>query len=183
MGRPKALIRYRGDTFLDRLIGLYRAAGVSPVVVLGRGAELIRSGVGRGDAAVWVINPDPARGQTSSLQEGLRALPADCAGFFIHPVDTPAVELETISQIRVAFESPSRPLLVVPRFDGRRGHPVLARGGLSQEFLALGASGTARDVIHAHIAETQYVDVADPGILKDIDTPEDYDRLIREEQA
>ena len=181
MGRPKALAQYRGETFLDRLIGLYNAAGVQPVVVLGHGAETIRRGLQRIEEAIWVVNPEPSRGQLSSLQEGLRALPEGYGGFFIHPVDTPAVEAETVSRLQEEFRRTPRMLLFVPCFEGKRGHPVLARADLGEEFLALGEGATARDVIHGRVGETMYLDAGDPGILKDIDTPDDYERLMREE--
>jgi len=78
-------------------------------------------------------------------------------------------------------ECPSAPL-VIPRYRGRRGHPVLAARPLIPEFLALPPDGQAREVIHRHLGEALQVDTEDPGIVEDVDTPEAYQRLLDAEQ-
>jgi molybdenum cofactor cytidylyltransferase len=75
----------------------------------------------------------------------------------------------------------SRAAFVIPRCGGRRGHPVLMRGGLVGEMLALGEGATARDLVHARLTETVYVDVEDRRVGMDLDTPGDYEALKREE--
>jgi molybdenum cofactor cytidylyltransferase len=67
--------------------------------------------------------------------------------------------------------------LVIPRFQGRRGHPVCAARWLIPEFLALPVEAQAREIVHRHAAEACYVDVDDPGILRDVDDPEAYRSL------
>jgi molybdenum cofactor cytidylyltransferase len=69
-------------------------------------------------------------------------------------------------------------LLRVPRFQGRRGHPIWISRRLIPEFLALPASGAARDVVRRHAGETAFIDIEDPGILADIDDPEAYRNLL-----
>lgn len=170
MGSPKALLDYRGETFLDRLVRLFSARCAPVMVVLGANAEEIRA---RSSAAcTFVVNPDYRTGQTSSMQCGLRAVPADAAGVLFTLVDHPAVAPETIE----ALVQPG-PLLRVPRVDGRRGHPIWFSSALIPEFLALPPTGAARDVVRAHAAETEFVDVDDPGILADIDDPAAYRML------
>ena len=68
-------------------------------------------------------------------------------------------------------------LLIIPRFQGKHGHPVFAARAIADEILALRPTAQAREVIHGHIPETVYVDVDDPGILTDIDDREAYRRL------
>lgn len=178
MGRPKALLAISGETFVSRLLRVFRAAGAHVIVVTGAHDREIRAALD-GAGAEIVTNPDPARGMLSSLQEGLRRVPAHCeiAGF--HSVDTPLVSESTVASLRAELEQaqPDR-LMAVPRHGGRRGHPVLFRASLADEFLALASDATARDVIHAHRGDTVYIDVEDPGILIDIDTPDDYKRLV-----
>ncbi len=177
MGTPKALLDYRGETFLDRLIRVLGAFCDPVIVALGYHAEEIRAGARVG--ARFVVNPDPSRGQLSSLQTALAEVPADAEGFLFLPVDCPAPELETVKLIVDAFNSHDEPLLVIPRHDGRRGHPVCARRDLIAEFLALPAEGQAKEVVRRHADRTRYLDTFDEGVLADIDDPEAY-RILQE---
>lgn len=177
MGTPKALLDYRGETFLDRLIRVLGAVTDPVIVVLGYHAERIRAGAS-GDAT-FVINPEPERGQLSSLKTGLAALPSEAEGFAFIPMDCPAVREETVARLAQAFlaRDPST-LLVIPRCKDDRGHPVFASRAIAEELLALSADGQARDVIHRHVPRTQYVDVDDRGILTDVDDPAAYRHLL-----
>ena len=180
MGSPKALLEYRGETFIARLVRVLSRVCDPVIVVLGYHADAIRPTIQR--TATIVINPAPDRGQLSSLQTGLAALPDDFEGFLFIPVDSPAVEIETVERIAAEFRrrDPAT-LLVIPRtgFDegAKRGHPVFGARAIAEEILALPATAKASDVIHGHIPETVYVDVDDAGILTDIDDPEAYRRL------
>lgn len=176
MGTPKALLDYRGETFLARLVRVLGEACRPVMVVLGHNADTLWQQVP--PAANIVVNPDPSRGQLSSLQTALAALPAEAAGFAFIPVDSPAVEPATVAKLAQAFaRRQASTLLVIPRRSGRRGHPVFAARPLAAEFLALPPTAEARDVVHAHVDRTEYVEVDDPGIFTDIDDPEAYRRL------
>jgi len=176
MGSPKPLLEYRGETFVGRLVRIISRVCDPVIIVLGYHADAIRLAV-PGNAVV-VINPAPERGQMSSLQTALAALPSNADGFLFTPVDSPAVEVETVERLAAEFGSrDSHTLLVIPRFEGRRGHPVFAARAIAVELTALASTAQARDVIHNHISETAYVDVDDPGILTDIDDREAYRRL------
>ncbi|MGA9625068.1 MAG: nucleotidyltransferase family protein [Bryobacteraceae bacterium] len=172
MGFPKALLRYREETFLDRLAGLFGARCSPVIVVLGAEAERIR--VGGHPSATFVVNPDWARGQTTSMQCGLRAVPPEADGVLFTLVDHPAVAPATIDAL---LAGPRAALVRVPRYHGRRGHPIWFSRELVSEFLALPVTGAARDVVRSHTAQTQFLDLDDPGILADIDDPEAYRRL------
>jgi molybdenum cofactor cytidylyltransferase len=174
MGTPKALLDYRGETFLDRLIRVLGAVCDPVIVVLGYHAEEIRSKAhGR---VRFVVNPDPSRGQLSSLQTALAAVPEDAEGFLFVPVDCPAAEPETVRQIVETLLSTDA-LLAIPRYDGHNGHPVCARRELIAELLALPAEGQAKEVVRRHTA--RYLDTLDAGVLSDIDDPEAY-RVLQE---
>jgi molybdenum cofactor cytidylyltransferase len=172
MGSPKALLRYRDQTFLDTSIALFAAYCSPVIVVLGADADEIRGGVSRD--AVFVVNSDYRSGQTSSMQCGLRAVPADAEGVLFTLADHPAVAASTVD----ALAAEPRPLIRVPRFEGQRGHPVWFSRALIAEFLTLPAHGAARDIVHSHAAETEYLDVNDPGIIADIDDPATYRALL-----
>ncbi len=134
-------------------------------------------------SAQFVINPAPERGQLSSLQTGLAALPPEAEGVAFIPMDCPAVREETVARLADAFLARDpQTLLVIPRCKDQhgyhRGHPVFAARAIAAELLALPSDAQARDVIHGHVARTQYVDVDDPGILTDVDDPAAYRRLL-----
>ncbi|HEY2843125.1 MAG TPA: nucleotidyltransferase family protein [Bryobacteraceae bacterium] len=176
MGTPKALLDYRGETFVARLVRVLGKTCDPVIVVLGYGADVLRPEVP--PPARVVVNPDPGRGQLSSLQTALGALPANAGGFAFIPVDSPAVEEDTVATLARAFEQrDASTLFVIPRQDGKRGHPVFATPSIAAELLALSPTAEAREVVHAHVNRTQYVDVDDSGIFTDVDDPEAYRRL------
>lgn len=180
MGSPKALLEYRGETFIERLVRVLSRVCDPVIVVLGYHADAIRPKIEH--AATIAINPAPERGQLSSLQTGLAALPDDAEGFLFIPVDSPAVEIETVERVAAEFRRRDpETVLVIPRISldqkVSRGHPVFGTRSIAEEILALPPTAKASDVIHGHIPQTVYVDVNDAGILTDIDDPEAYRRL------
>src|SRR5262249_4125127 len=106
-------------------------------------------------------------------------------------VDHPAVEPATIDALlagpsaepdqprgsAATMLAAHLPLVRVPRHGGRRGHPIWFSRDLIPEFLALTATGAARAVVRADSAETEFLDLDDPGILADIDDPAAYGKL------
>lgn len=165
MGSPKALLTYRGETFLDRLIGIFQQVCDRTIVVLGHSHERVRQGLSR--EATFVVNPHPEYGQLSSLQCGLHTVGNADAVFFT-PVDYPAFEATTVRAL-----APLAGTFAMPRFAGKRGHPVLINRPIIDELLA--CRTMARDVIRSH--DPVYVEVDDPGILEDVDDPTAYARL------
>jgi molybdenum cofactor cytidylyltransferase len=172
MGFPKALLDFHGETFLDRLIRIFSACCSPVIAVLGAEAERIRAGLRSAASARIVVNPDFRMGQITSMQCGLRAVPADARGVLFTLVDHPNPGDATIRAL-VAADAP----IAIPRYQGRRGHPIWFSRDLVPEFLALPATSSARTVLERHSAGIRYLDGDDPGILDDVDDPEVYRRL------
>ncbi len=172
MGSPKPLLPFRGATFLDGLIAALSGRCDPVIVVLGAASEQVRAST-RGRAE-FVVNGDYRTGQTSSMLCGLRAVPPDAEGVIFTLVDHPAVETSTIDALAAA----PHPLIRIPRFRGERGHPIWISRVLFPELLAVPVDGAARDVIRAHRAETEFVDVDDAGVVADIDDPQAYRQLV-----
>jgi molybdenum cofactor cytidylyltransferase len=163
MGSPKALLTTAAGTTFATL----RDAGVDAVrVVAAPGAFPVEDPV---------TNPDPSRGMLSSVQCGLRALPEGCDAILVWPVDHPLVTSSTVAAMIAAFRADDPPI-VVPVHGGRRGHPVLFASRVVPELLSADPGIGARRVVHAH-SDRLELPVADPGILDDIDTPDDYRRV------
>lgn len=186
MGRDKALLLYRGRTFLETIITSLNAAGIGRLVmVLGHHADSIERAVNL-EAVEVIINRNYERGQTSSLQAGIMGLEEfcsqageSCAATVLCLVDHPAFEPATVSALVERFERTAAPV-VVPTFGGRRGHPVLIARSLFGRLLALGEDVGANTVIRACRERTELVEVADAGILVDVDDPQAYRRLTAE---
>jgi len=177
MGTPKALLRFGGETFLDRLIRLLSGETAPVIVVLGHQASEIRSSLECGAEARFVVNPDPERGMLSSLQCGLEAVPGEAQAVMFTPVDHPNLESSTLGTLVERFAAERAPV-TIPEYQGRHGHPVLIARPLIAELLALPATAQASDVIHRYGSETSYVAVDDPAVSTDIDDPAAYAELL-----
>jgi molybdenum cofactor cytidylyltransferase len=179
MGADKALLMYRGRTFLENIITALQGAGVRRVVVvLGHHAEQIEQSVDLSMVEI-VVNQDYQRGQTSSLQAGLRVLAAnepDGAVFCL--VDHPAISADTIRKLIHHFRSTGEPV-VIPQLNGKHGHPVLVGREVFAQIVGLGRGQGADTVIHRFRDRTEFVEVTDPAILIDVDDPESYLQLAR----
>jgi molybdenum cofactor cytidylyltransferase len=177
MGSPKALLRYHGETFVDRLVRLFAARCERVIVVLGHDAQTVTRGMERSGEAVLVLNPRPELGQFSSLQAGLRAAGSNARAVFFHPVDIPAIQPETVARLSAAWdESPARALVLKAAHQGRTGHPVLIAAAVAEHLLALPPESNTREALKPY--SSRDVEVDDAGIHGDTDTPEDYGRLV-----
>lgn len=175
MGFPKALLEAAGETFVDRLAGILAERCERVIVVLGHHADAVREGMRRAGQAELVVNPRPEDGQLASLQCGLAAVPGGAEAVIFTPVDCPGVSPGTIAALIDAFRRTGA-RAVVPVYRGRRGHPVLCSRELAAEIAALPAEGRARDAVHG--PGTEYLEVDDPGIVRDIDDAAAYREFL-----
>jgi len=114
---------------------------------------------------------------STSVQAGVRALPEGTSGAAVFLVDHPLIEARTID----ALASHSRPdNIVVPVHAGRRGHPVLFGAGLYPEILRLSPNEGLNMVVRRDKKRVVEVPVDAPGVIRDIDTPEDFGALLSE---
>jgi molybdenum cofactor cytidylyltransferase len=187
MGRDKALLPWppisanvpSRDTFLSAAIRLFAPQVDIVLVVAGKNAPQLAPIVYANGASL-VVNPDPDRGQFSSLQTGLHAVldhGRDAA--LVTLVDRPPVRPETVITLQEAF---ARAVLtykwaVVPEYQGKHGHPMMAAREMIEAFLRAPDSSNARDIEHAHQAEIEYVPIEDPWIATNVDTPQQYEAL------
>jgi molybdenum cofactor cytidylyltransferase len=187
MGRDKALLPWPPEpagvlssgTFLSAAIELF-APYVDMVLVVAGKNEHGLAPVVYGSGASLVVNPDPDRGQFSSLQAGLHeVLNRGRDGAMITLVDRPPVKPATIEALDEAFERAVQQSkwAVVPEHGGKHGHPILAGREMIEAFLRAPASSSAREVEHAHLDKILYVPVDDPLVAANVDTPEQYAAL------
>ena len=187
MGRDKALLHWppeshatsARETFLSAAIRLFAPYVDIVLVVAGKNErELAPIVYARG--ASLVVNPDPARGQFSSLQVGLHeVLNRGRDAALITLVDRPPVKPETIQFLADKFEQILEHSIwaVVPEYQGKHGHPILAGREMIEAFLRAPATANAREIEHAHQDKIAYVPVDDPLVALNVDTPEQYAAL------
>jgi CTP:molybdopterin cytidylyltransferase MocA len=187
MGSPKALLDFRGQPFAVRILEALEALEVKTrVVVVGPDAPRIRPVLAPHDCLI-VENADTDAGPIASLRVALRALRAvQPRAALVWPVDLPHVRVATVERLlethRRADGGANEAAVVLPTFAERRGHPVLWSASLFEELLTSDAVTRhgARALLRAHAADVVAVAVDDPAVIDDLNTPEDYERLVRE---
>lgn len=188
MGADKALLPWppqaaahspSKETFLSAAIRSLNASTDFILIVAGKN-EAALAPIAYANGASLVINPDPSRGQFSSLQVGLHeVLNRGRDAAVITLVDRPPVNTATVMLLRDAYESaPQNIWAVVPEFSGKHGHPYLLGRELIEVFLQAPPTASARDLEHRYQNHIQYVTVTDPFVALNINTPEDYAALI-----
>ena len=165
-GEPKAEAKLRsGERFLDAVVRVAAEAGLSPVIAVVRPAVAVPS------PAIQLVNAQPGSEQSASLRFALARLVSDPAhAVVVWPVDHPFVFLGSVLALVDAFKRTRAPI-VLPVYEGRRGHPVLFARSVWQDLMT--ATGGARTVVHAHAAHVAEIQVPDEGVTRDIDTRSD----------
>jgi molybdenum cofactor cytidylyltransferase len=150
MGSPKALLAYQGRPFLEHLVEVtvHPKIGVRRVV-LGAHAEPIAKSIALAGDEI-VINADWESGQLSSIQSAIRSLPDGTDGFLLCLIDHPLISSTLVNELIEVFYASSRAKIVLPVYEGRRGHPVIFPATLYQELLQAPADKGARAVVWAH---------------------------------
>jgi molybdenum cofactor cytidylyltransferase len=181
MGAPKALLPYRGRTFLHTILDACRALGLQQrLVVLGYDADNILSDIDLSDATV-LTNPAPERGPIGSIRVGIEAvLNHPVESVLVWHVDRPHVAIATVEALLDRVRQGGEPI-VVPSYQARRGHPVIFGRAVFEELLAVPDDEGARAVVRADPLRVAVVPVDDPAVIEDIDTPEAYQELLRRE--
>ena len=181
MGRAKAALRLdAGDTFLTRIVRTFLDAGVDDVVVVvGHEAEAIaQSFVPSGLPARFVVNREYDRGQLSSLLAGLRVIDRPgVTAFLMTLVDVPLVTASTIRAVIDAYRQTHAPI-VRPTSGTRHGHPLLIDRSLFAAIRAADPVSGLKPIVRAHASPAGDLQIADEGAFIDIDTQEEYDRLV-----
>jgi molybdenum cofactor cytidylyltransferase len=171
MGSPKALVPFRGVSFVQHLLNATRHSRIGVTrVVLGSGAEDIRAKLGA-DPAIIVVNPDWEDGQLCSIQVAIRSLPAATEGMILCPVDHPLISANLVAQLIKQFDSTGK-LIALPTFRGRRGHPVIFRAPLYADLLAASADVGARQVVWTHADQIVEFPTEEEGVVLNLNDPE-----------
>ncbi|HTQ24139.1 MAG TPA: nucleotidyltransferase family protein [Candidatus Binataceae bacterium] len=175
MGFPKPLLRLGSRTFVEVLIAAILPNVARLIVVVGAHGSAVREAIPADPGILVVDNPGYLRGQLSSIKAALPHVGPRASGALIHLADHPMVNAATFAAVIEGYRRLGKPIAIA-RHQGRRGHPVVFARELFGELAAAPDEQGARVVVAADPARVAYVDVDDPGVLTDLDTPEDLDR-------
>ena len=178
MGSPKALLAYQGRPFLEHLLEITRHPKVGfQRVVLGAHAEEVLSQL-QLDPGTVVINPDWSKGQLSSIHAALWSLPEGSTdGMLLCLVDHPLITAGLVGELIEQFYAAGKPI-VIPTYQGKRGHPVIFSSQLYPELLAAPLESGARAVVWAHSAEVLEVPTIEEGVVLNLNDPEALGRAL-----
>lgn len=179
MGRPKQLLPWQGRPLVRHVAEVALASQLAGlVVVLGAAAQETRAALqGMHGVPKLVDCPDFASGQAASLRYGLGALPPTASAAIVLLVDQPLITAELLNRMLQLFTENPEVVAVVPRFEGRRGNPVLLAATLFVDLHKLEGDRGARDLLQRHADRISWLDLDDPAVVVDLDTPEAYRSL------
>lgn len=177
MERPKPLLNVGSMTFLERAITTLHAAGCRRTYVVVNAAEDGTAAAARTHDVEVVANEHPESEPVDSLRLVLEQLPDDTAAVVVLPVDLPLIAEDTATAVVRSFRENPGPL-ILPFHNGVAGHPVLIGRELFSDVMTRPLEEGLRSLIMESARTLREVKVVDPGILIDIDTPDDYWRFI-----
>jgi molybdenum cofactor cytidylyltransferase len=177
MGSPKALLPYQGRPFLEHLIDVTKHPKIGVRrVVLGAHAEPIASAV-KLAADEIVINEEWETGQLSSVQAAIRSLPAGTDGLILCLIDHPLISAALVNDLIEQYYQTGMKI-VLPVFQGMRGHPVIFSSALYAELLHAPADKGARAVVWAHSAEVAEMPTTEQGCVLNLNDPDTLQRAM-----
>ena len=184
MGQPKALLPVRsgGQSFVRHLAAVLLEGGVIDVIVVGRpdDSQLRAEVESAGTGVRLVVNAHAEAGQLSSVITGVNAADRPGVhGVLVTPVDVPLIKPGTVRALLTAFAA-RRTSVLRATYLGQHGHPVIFGRAVFDALRRADPAIGAKAVVQAHAGELVDLDVDDPGVLHDIDAPDDYARVFNQ---
>ncbi len=178
MGAQKLLLPFGDTTVVEAVVRTAAASRADrTLVVIGADGEAVRNKL-EASGVEFAVNQDYRLGMLSSVQAGFRALPAEAAAAVVMLGDQPFLAPAVVDKVIKAYREGGKGI-VIPTFQGRRGHPLLIDLKFREEVLALDPAEGLRGLVSAHARDIGEVDVGDAGILRDMDTPEEYAGILK----
>jgi molybdenum cofactor cytidylyltransferase len=179
MGSPKALLEYRGRTFLQSILDATAVLGLQRCVALGHDADKVLA-LHDLRGVTTVTNQEMFAGPIGSIRASIRVIanhPVDA--LLVWPIDFPHVAVETAQALIDRFRNNDTPAIVLPEFEGQGGHPVLFGRSVFDELLSAPATVGAKAVVQAVKERVARIPVADSAVVDCLNTPEAYRELLR----
>jgi molybdenum cofactor cytidylyltransferase len=178
MGTQKLLLPFGETTVVEAVVRTAAASRAErTLVVIGADGQAVRNKLGT-SVVEFAVNPDYRLGMLSSVQAGFRALPSDAEAAVIMLGDQPFLAPAVVDKVIGTYRETGKGI-VIPTFQGRRGHPLLIDLKFREEVLALDPAEGLRGLMLARAGDIREVETGDANILRDMDTPEDYAGLLK----
>ncbi len=177
MGSPKALLPYQGRPFLEHLleVSAHPKIGVRRIVLGAHAGPILKAL--KIHAEEVVINEEWVKGQLSSIHAAIRSLPPGTEGMLLCLVDHPLVSAALVNDLIERFYATQKPI-VLPTYNGKRGHPIIFSSRLYEELLAAPMDIGARAVVWAHGNEIAEVPTNEEGTVLNLNDPEALKKAI-----
>jgi len=177
MGQPKQLLPFRGSTLLGQIVeNLLQSQAAETIVVLGSQAEKIIPQIA-GEPVRIVVNPDFEQGMSSSIKCGLSHISEAADGVMIVLGDQPLIEKETIDLLIERHRQSERGI-ILPVYNGIRGHPVIFTMKYKDELLRLTGDIGGKQIVERHPSDVLEVEVDSESVVTSIDAESDYQSLV-----
>jgi len=180
MGQLKALLPWQGTSLLKHQVASLRAGGVDRVVVvLGHRSDELKAELAGIEGVAWQLNPDYLQGKTTSIKAGLRALETEqLDAILILNVDQPR-SADVIRSLLKEHLSQDN-LITIPTHNGKGGHPIILSPSLMDELREIDEETFGiKAVVQRHLESTRRMELENPEVLWDLNTPEEYQRVLR----
>ena len=183
MGQLKALLPWQGTTLIEHQINSLLAAGVQHVVVvLGHDSDRLEPIVDSVAGASWVLNPDYLQGKTTSLKIGVSALDGQSVSdVLLLNVDQPRTS-DTVQKLLERHQA-SQYVITIPTYGGKGAHPIFLSETLLSEMASIEEETKGLlAVVRRHAEATERLEMNDPSVLWDLNTPEQYEKALAAEE-
>ncbi|TGE34428.1 DVU_1551 family NTP transferase [Desulfosporosinus sp. Sb-LF] len=178
MKRFKPLLSLGGGTVLEKAVHSFQKSGIRDIrVVVGHRANELYPVLDRLEVQT-IVNPNFSEGMFSSVTSGVKSLSPMVKGFFLLPVDNPIVNRDTLKKLQNTFFTTEFGI-IYPSHQGMRGHPPLISCRYVNNVITWNKPGGMRALLEQYEHDAIDVEVDDPGILLDMDTPEDYHQMLK----
>jgi molybdenum cofactor cytidylyltransferase len=178
MGQNKLLLKYRGKSLIEHTIETILQCGFSEVILVGREEEIID--IGNRYGLKVIINGNADKGISESIKLGV-GNSKETDGFMFFMADQPFLDVDTIKALNHEFEE-NLDSIIIPRFDGKRGSPVIFPYSFKGDFLLLEGDIGGKVIINKNLDKVKFVEVKDSAKLLDVDTNENYEYVLKLEE-
>ncbi|MGE5628248.1 MAG: molybdenum cofactor cytidylyltransferase [Solirubrobacterales bacterium] len=174
MGKNKLLLPFLGKSLIENIIDIILESKFSKIVLVAASEEIIE--IGQNKNIVSLYNKNAEYGQSESIKIGLGTSP-DFDGYMFFTGDQPLLDGDTIRTLINAFEN-NKNKIIIPSFEGKSGNPVIFPVKFYNELMNLSGDVGGRIIINKYNDEVLKVEVNNKYVLFDVDTPEEYSKII-----
>lgn len=177
MGTQKLLLPFGKKTVISHIVDRLLSSKADKIyVVVGHQAEQIEKELSDKQVSI-VSNPDYETGMLSSVRAGLRALPSDCTAILVILGDQPSIMPQIVDELIESYSLTGKKI-IIPVYNGKRGHPILFSASYKNEILTCYDEVGLRGILKSHESDILEIDVSDSSIVIDMDYPVDYKRIL-----